>query len=1144
MSRLSSPLEQMGDSYEVLVIGSGYGGGIAASRMARAGRRVCLLERGRELQPGEYPNTELTAAEQMQMHLPGNHLGSRTGMFDFHVHKDMNVLVGCGLGGTSLINANVSLEAEPRVFYDPCWPAEIRLDLPTRIADGYRHARAMLQPNPCPAPNLDKLMALQASAASMQQKFYPPPINVTFEDRVNPAGVHQPACTLCGDCVSGCNVGAKNTTLMNYLPDAVNHGAEIYTQVQVRRIEPVLEGETARWRVHYQVLNTGREKFDAPTLFVTADVVILSAGVLGSSEILLRSAGSLPLSPRLGDHFSGNGDVLGFGYNGEREINGVGFNAHAASGREPVGPCIAGIIDMREQPVLNDGMVIEEGSIPGALAGLLPASFALAKEIAGTRLEDGPAAEERMAGREAESLLLGGYHGAVRNTQTYLVMTHDGSNGQLRLEDDRLVVDWPGVGDKPIFEKVNGNLTEASRALGGWYVRNPIWSKLMQRNLISVHPLGGCAMGEDAARGVVNHKGQVFAASAGTAVHEGLYVMDGAVVPRSLGVNPLLTISALAERACALLAADHGWTIDYSLPSARQALPAPLRPGIEFTETMKGFFSTEVTSEDYESAARRGKTDGSPFEFTLTIVSEDLEQMLQDPNHTAALYGTVDAPALASTPLSVTRGTFNLFQPVPGQVETRHMTYRMEMEAEDGSTYQFEGYKVVTDSSALRSWSELSTLYITVRRGGDNSVLGRGILHIEPADFLKQMTTLNVTHAGSMTERLEWTAKFGSFFAGVCWQAYGGVLAPPQGFNPDAPARQKRPLRAGAPEVTLFQTSDGVTLRLTRYRGGSKGPVMLSHGLGVSSLIFSIDTIEVNLLEYLYAHGYDVWLLDYRNSIALSAAALESSGDDVATRDYPAAVAKVLQLTGAPSLQAVVHCWGSTTFFMALLAGLEGVRSVVCSQIATEIRTPLATRLKTGLHLPSFLDSIGVESLTAAAQSREGLLAHIYDRSLSAYSELLTQRCNDATCHRITFLYAPLYEHDQLNQATHENLHEMFGIANIRSFVHLQKLTNTGHLVNFEGQDVYLPHLERLRLPICFIHGANNECFLPESTRLTYDTLRQKFGDGLYKRHVIPGYGHIDCIYGKNAVRDVYPLMLAHLEETAVAERKLFALRS
>ncbi|MGZ4396714.1 MAG: GMC family oxidoreductase N-terminal domain-containing protein, partial [Gaiellaceae bacterium] len=227
-ARLSSPLEQIRDHYTVVVIGSGYGGAIAASRLARAGQDVCLLERGREFMPGEFPDTQLELTAQTQADSPVGHVGSRTALVDIRANKDMNVLIGCGLGGTSLINANVSLEAEPAVFDDPVWPQALRDDLGGLVAEGLDRARAMLEPVPYPesSPKLHKLEALERSAEAMGAPFYRPPINVTFKDRVNAAGIEQPACTLCGDCVSGCNVGAKNTTQMNYLPDAKRHGAE------------------------------------------------------------------------------------------------------------------------------------------------------------------------------------------------------------------------------------------------------------------------------------------------------------------------------------------------------------------------------------------------------------------------------------------------------------------------------------------------------------------------------------------------------------------------------------------------------------------------------------------------------------------------------------------------------------------------------------------------------------------------------------------------------------------------------------------------------------------------------------------------------------------------------------------------------
>jgi len=107
-------------------------------------------------------------------------------------------------------------------------------------------------------------------------------------------------------------------------------------------------------------------------------------------------------------------------------------------------------------------------------------------------------------------------------------------------------------------------IRQASEALAGDFVPDPVWNRFTGQQLITGHPLGGCIMGESADTAVVNHQGKVFSGASGTNVHEGLYIMDGAVIPRSLGVNPLLTISALAERSCALLAAEHGWTIPYA----------------------------------------------------------------------------------------------------------------------------------------------------------------------------------------------------------------------------------------------------------------------------------------------------------------------------------------------------------------------------------------------------------------------------------------------------------------------------------------------------------------------------------------------------------------------------------------------------
>jgi cholesterol oxidase len=1136
MNRLASAIEDIQSHYTVVVVGSGYGGAITASRLARAGQKVCVLERGRELRPGEYPDTPLEAAAELQVDKPEGPLGSRTGLYRLHVDKDINVLVGCGLGGTSLINAGVSLRPDPRLFEEPCWPAALRAEGMTRLERGFSLAERMLGATPYPDthPALPKLAALRKSAEALGQKFSKPPLAITFQDGVNEAGVTQKACNLCGDCCSGCNPGAKNTLLMNYLPDAKRHGAELFTAVDVRFIERAGDG---RWRVHFQVLGTGREAFEAPTLFVSADLVILAAGTLGSTELLLRSqARGLKVSGQLGRGFSGNGDSAGFAYNTAQEVRSVGAGNLPAQELPPVGPCITGLIDLREGSGVRSGMVLEECALPGVLGAALPAAMGATAALHGTNTAPEDRVQQKV--REAESLVLGPREGAVLHSQTYLALTHDGADGRMELVEDRVRIRWPGVGSKDVFQQADALMTKAAQALKGIATRNPLWTEPRGNSLLSVHPLGGCIMADSAEAGVVDHRGQVFASSEGTEVHAGLYVCDGSIVPTSLGVNPLLTISALAERSAMIISEERGWHIDYAGKGAITEPPVVRKPGIRFTERMKGHFALEggvaTKPEEFEAAEQRGEQEGSSFEFVLTIISDDLDELVEDVRHEARMVGTVVAPALSPRPLTVTHGRFNLFVKDENAVETRRMKYRMRLTADDGRAFFFSGDKIVREGPLWKVWHDTSTLYITLHEGVDEGgpVVGKGVLRIAPEDFIKQLGTLEATHARNAEERLAATVRFGRYFAGVVYDYYGGATSPESVFDPDAPPRKKRPLRVPAPQLVPFKTRDGVELLLTRHQAGTKGPVILSHGLGVSSRIFTIDTIETKLLEYLCANGYDVWLLDYRSSILLPASTAQYTADDVALKDYPAAVAKVREVTGVPSVQMVAHCFGATTFSMALLGGLEGVRSAVLSQISTEFVVPRLVGLKAGLHTPNLLERLGVKSMTAYTDTKSDWLSRLYNKAVDLYPVDKDEECDSPVCHRITFMYSLLYEHAQLNEATHAALHEMFGLATIKAFDGIADMVRAGHIVDASEKDTYRPHLNRMALPIRFIHGERNGCFLPESTQKTLEALARANGPGLYSRRVIPEYGHIDCIFGKNAAKDVFPHILEHLETT------------
>lgn len=351
--------------------------------------------------------------------------------------------------------------------------------------------------------------------------------------------------------------------------------------------------------------------------------------------------------------------------------------------------------------------------------------------------------------------------------------------------------------------------------------------------------------------------------------------------------------------------------------------------------------------------------------------------------------------------------------------------------------------------------------------------------------------------------------------------------------NPDAPARPRRALRLPHPEIHEVRASDGVALRLTRYRGGAKGPVILSHCIGVSSRMYTIDTIETTLIEFLCARGFDVWLLDFRFSIALPASREPSTFDDVATRDYPAAVAAVRRLADATTVQIVAHGVGSSTLTMALLSGLDGVRAAVLSQVSTHLFLPPLNRLAVSLRLPSVAAALGVRTLSAYTDTRAAWTGRLADRFLTVYPYQVEERCASAVCHRVTALFGPLYEHDRLNPATHDALHELFGVVNLRAFRQLSLIGRCRHLVDARGGEAYLPHLKRLALPILLLHGSDNACVLPASTEMTQALLSKANGKDLYRRAVIPGYGHVDCMFGARASQDVFPHILDHLEAVA-----------
>lgn len=538
---LGLPLQRLGAEYDIAVIGSGYGGAVMAARLA-PGRRLCVLERGREWSPEAFPARLGEALTQFRS------AAAPLGLFDYRAGETVDVLTGSGLGGTSLINANVVVAADRDAFGR--WPRAIRDEVASGgFAVHEERVRRMLAIDAiADADALRKAwfhrsttLARARDGAPASALALPLAVNLRrYEDRSNAQGVPQRLCSHCGDCVTGCRVGAKNSLDVNYLPLARQGGAEIYAQIEVEWLERLGDG---RWRLHYVA-----RPAEAPVrrASLVAASVVVAAGTLGSTALLLRSrAQGLALSPALGHCFSANGDLLTVAYNLAVQTNIQGFGTAAAPfGEQRVGPTITTAADYRGPPgaPLAQRFLIEDGAIPSALVDALRALLPAAT---------GPFGEFPAAQRVARDLLAARTDGALNHSQIYLGIGHDSAGGRIELDGQgQARIRWPGILQEPFVQRLRAEMERHAQAFGGRLVDMPRASPLFGGALTTVHPLGGCAMGERVEDAVVNADGQVFDPRGGAGgVYPNLRVVDGAVVPGSIGVNPLLTIAAVAERA-------------------------------------------------------------------------------------------------------------------------------------------------------------------------------------------------------------------------------------------------------------------------------------------------------------------------------------------------------------------------------------------------------------------------------------------------------------------------------------------------------------------------------------------------------------------------------------------------------------------
>ncbi len=554
----------LADNFDAVVVGSGFGGSVAAWRLKQEcpQARILVLERGMPYPPRSFARTPREMRDNFWD--PSNSL---YGLFEVWSFEHTKAVVSSGLGGGSLIYASVLLEKPPQTFgADPpnggrAWPISH-----AQIADRYAQVKQKLGATPLPniyraagpagtvpVPKTGQFIAAARAAGLSDPQ--PAELAITFAAPQRDAEPGLPVgagnlhhrerhtCTLAGECDLGCNEGAKNTLDYTYLSDFKRRGGEIRTCAEAVGIAPRGDGYTVRYLQHLHArarvearaqadrkLREDRELLDPSTAAVReikGRIVVLAAGTFGSTRLLLMNrAGLAPLSDQLGHRFSSNGDLLT-----------VARDCRSPVDRTPreLAPSRGPVITAHAQ---GDDLWMEDAGGPALsewawqlpeLAGDL---WAMRRDL--LRIALGRA-RGRVSGYVARTL------GSTRSSSAMLpmlTMGRDIPGGRIRLEGDSLALDWdPSDESGEYFEQAERAAAAVARGLGGEL--GPRWLLARNRGL-TVHPLGGCSMGADPTVGVVAPTGEVFGCP-------GLYVADGSVMPGPVGPNPSLTIAAIAD---------------------------------------------------------------------------------------------------------------------------------------------------------------------------------------------------------------------------------------------------------------------------------------------------------------------------------------------------------------------------------------------------------------------------------------------------------------------------------------------------------------------------------------------------------------------------------------------------------------------
>jgi choline dehydrogenase-like flavoprotein len=1256
---------------DVLVIGSGYGGAVAAARLAgrrpKAGGepiRLFVIERGREWLPGRFPSrfAELPGHVRFGLQDGNRPRGALGGLFDVRIGDDVNVLVGNGLGGGSLINAAVmerpDSEVLPRVW------AGVQ---PQEVEKAYEAAETMLQVRDeprSPVRRSGKLQALDRLAAELghsRDSAELVKLAINFRrDGSTPAGVKRGRCQSAGDCVLGCNRAAKRTLDVNYLALAWQRGAELYTGTLALRLRRLDTG----WAVICCATEKPAGWTDDESRFeLRAHRVIVAAGALGSTELLLRSASAdLRFSRLLGGGFSANGDAIAAAVDLPYETHIVAQEDQAPSDRG-IGPTISGIV--RVPPKDGEpGFLVEEFGIPAPLRRVLAeitSTFGLLpRMLRGDRSDHRPDAD-------IEDPLAAGDE-ALKRTMVYGLLGDDGAAGQIRLAqagsadtpwDGGVKIDGSRLRAHPVFSAQDERLRKAHQTLGGLLVSNPAWRaappelaaivEMKDGPLTTVHPLGGCAIGDNADSGVVDRHGRAFDPDSDQdpPVHDGLVVLDGSIVPGALGINPALTIAALAEHAVPKLAAAWGLAEQAARPApaaveqprwrddaVQQARPTkagiaerlhgsltlggnPYRAVLDltfdpiddlraWTQRLSRSVQCRPTAAVLricppEAHAAGGRPDGQegarrrqvPQTARLTVLAAVMRRRRS--GTLTRLWQVLRAWFMKVLCLRAgLRAGLRIGQKLAlasSLGEQREIEYRFKVVEvasvdPDGAgplkkDDELIGRKRIGGTPGTNFWRQLSMLEVHHRADGRDRRAGE--LEVDLAEFARrQHALLALTEQNDLPTALADTAGLLLLLLRTALKTHllnVGLV----GDQPDRTGTRLPGDLSGTTRSWHSPTpaSSTVHLGLTRYEpaGSTAGaddrranPVLLVHGLGAGGSTFAHESIQANLVQHLCSAGRTVWVAELRSSIAFDKSGLKGWSIEQIAEDIEPLIQFVHKHRGGKPVDVVAHCIGSAAFCCALLAKPQlarGIGRAVLSQVGPLLQLSPMNRLRgyVGGYLKHYL---GVSMLDTRPADADGVRQQLVDLLIAGMPYPEADREIDRVVdlrhdfrrvrHRADAIFGQTFELRNIGDATLASLDALYGPVHVDTLAQTIHYAQRGLLADREGRNRLVSHeavAEAFCFPVLLLHGRENRVFDWRGSLQSWELLRSVRGAALGGSHrrdraggalhlgadspvqlwVRGGYGHQDCLIGKDAGKDVFPEIVKFLDAEFSSEQ-------